>query len=108
MEVRDPHAVAEICNALSHPNRVHLYRLLQEHKEAFLADLVTLATESLPKPLNNMTVKHHIHTMAEAGVVELGKRDGQFFVTLVRSDVRIIEGETPDQGLRASEVEVTQ
>lgn len=91
MEVRDPHAVAEIATALSHPNRVHLYRLLQEHKDVFLADLVSLATESLPKPLNYMTVKHHVHTMAEAGVVKLGKRDGQFFVQLTRPNIRILE-----------------
>ncbi len=92
MEVRDPQAVAEICTALSHPNRVHLYRILQEHEDVFLADLVHLATQSLPKPLNYMTVKHHVHTMAEADVVELGKRDGQFYVKLVRPDIQILEG----------------
>ncbi|MDX1611895.1 MAG: helix-turn-helix domain-containing protein [Candidatus Thermoplasmatota archaeon] len=92
MEVRDPEDVAELCNALSHPNRVHLYRLLEEHDGAFLADLVTMASQALPKPLNYMTVKHHVHTLAEAGVVELGKRDGQFFVTLKRPNIRILEG----------------
>jgi hypothetical protein len=99
MEVRDPHSIAEICTALSHPNRVHLYQLLQEKKEVFLADLVGLATQSLPKPLNYMTVKHHIQTMAEAGVVKLSKRDGQFFVTLVRPRIQILE--LPEQ---ASEI----
>lgn len=108
MEVRDPQAVAEICTALSHPNRVHLYRILQEHEDVFLADLVHLATQSLPKPLNYMTVKHHVHTMAEADVVELGKRDGQFYVKLIRTDIQIIEGEAeatteapePEVGIR--------
>lgn len=93
MEVRDPKEVAELCSALSHPNRVHLYRILQSEGGAFLSDLVSMASHALPKPLNYMTVKHHIHRMAEADVVELGKRDGQFFVELVRPSIRIMEDE---------------
>ncbi len=105
MEVRDPQEVAELCGALSHPNRVNLYRILQEEQEAFLADLVSLASHSLPKPLNYMTVKHHIHRMAEADVVKLGKRDGQFYVTLNRPNIQIVDGEAP---AAETEVELTQ
>lgn len=107
MEVRDPKEVAEICSALSHPNRVHLYQILQEQGDAFLSDLVTLASHALPKPLNYMTVKHHVHRMEEAGVVDLGKRDGQFFVELARPEIRILEGtpEATETGVE-NEVEV--
>lgn len=101
MEVRDPKEVAEICSALSHPNRVHLYRILQEESGAFLSDLVSMASHALPKPLNYMTVKHHVHRMQEAGVVDLGKRDGQFYVNLVLSDIRIIEGDATAQAEEA-------
>lgn len=105
MEVRDPKEVAEICSALSHPNRVHLYRILQEESEAFLSDLVSLASHALPKPLNYMTVKHHIHRMEEAGVVELGKQDGQFFVTLTRPNIQILDEETPTAETAEAEAE---
>lgn len=90
-EVREPEEVAELCSALSHPNRVHLYRILQEEGDAHLSDLVTLASHALPKPLNYMTVKHHVHRMEESGVVELCKRDGQFFVKLTRPHLQLVE-----------------
>lgn len=91
MEVREPEKIAEICTALSHPNRVHLYQILQEEGETLLSELVNLASSALPKPLNYMTVKHHVQRMEEAGVVEIGKQDGQFSVALARPNLRIVE-----------------
>lgn len=106
-EVRDPDVVAELCSALSHPNRVHLYRILQEEGDTYLSDLVSLASHALPKPLNYMTVKHHVHRMEEADVVDLGKRDGQFFVELTRPNLRIVEAPVEaDQVDAENEVEV--
>lgn len=92
MEVREPEEIAEICSALSHPSRVHLYRILREEDEPLLTELVNLANSALPEPTNYMTVKHHVHRMADSGVVEIGETEGQVSVRLMRPDIRIVEG----------------
>ncbi len=91
MEVREPNEIAEICAALSHPNRVFLYQIMKEEGGAFLADLVSLASEALPKPVKYMTVKHHVHRLRDAGIVALNKKQGQFFVELERPHLRLID-----------------
>lgn len=105
MEVREPEKIAEICAALSHPNRVHLYQILQEEGETLLSELVTLGSSALPKPLNYMTVKHHVQRMEEAGVVEIGKTEGQFSVSLARPDIRILEEPAPGEAEPEAETE---
>ncbi len=106
MEVRDPEEVAEVCSALSHPNRVHLYRILQDEGGTFLADLVSMASQALPKPLNYMTVKHHVHRMRDAGIVDVGKREGQFYVELMRPHLRLLEAPVEEEAEIADELSV--
>lgn len=106
MEVREPDEVADVCAALSHPNRVFLYRILQEEGGVFLADLVNIASEALPKPVKYMTVKHHVHRLRDAGIVSVNKREGQFFVELQRPHLRLIEASSEAFDAATASVEI--
>lgn len=104
MEVWDAEEIAEVCSALAHPNRIFLYRILQEQGGAFLADLVDMASEALPKPVKYMTVKHHVHRLRDAGIVSIGKEDGRFYVTVERPNLRLIEA--PAEALEELETSI--
>jgi hypothetical protein len=52
-----------------------------------------------------MTVKHHVQRMQEAGVLEIGKRNDQFCVSLTRPNLRIVEEPEPEAPTEAETVD---
>lgn len=89
-EVTEPNEMAELCTALSHEKRIQFYRILQQSGDMTLADLFTLAIKSLPGRLTYVQVRYHVELMERAGVARLGKKDGQFYVWLLKKDIRLL------------------
>ncbi|MBI4393597.1 MAG: helix-turn-helix transcriptional regulator [Euryarchaeota archaeon] len=103
-EVTGAEEMAGLCAALSHEKRVQFYRILQENGDMTLTDLFTLAIKSLPGRLTYVQVRYHIELMERSGVVRLGKKDGQFYVWLLKKNLRLL---TDDDAPKAEEPQIT-
>lgn len=84
--VDDPDRTAAIVEGISHSFRIAILNELRADRKLSFGDLRRRVAQNYEE-LNFRTLLHHLFKMQMAGLVEIGKEDGEGVVTLLQ-DIR--------------------